>query len=83
MSLNIAPSGQACGAQIRGLDLCGPLSPDTVADIRAAWLEHHVLAFPEQRLSDDDLERFSRYFGPFGDDPFIAPIAGRKHVIAV
>jgi taurine dioxygenase len=83
MSLNIAPSGQACGAQIRGLDLSGPLSPDTVADIRAAWLEHHVLAFPEQRLSDDDLERFSRYFGPFGDDPFIAPIAGRKHVIAV
>jgi taurine dioxygenase len=46
-------------------------------------LEHHVLAFPEQTLNDDDLERFSRYFGPFGEDPFIAPIPGREHVIAV
>jgi taurine dioxygenase len=34
-------------------------------------------------MSDDDLERFTRYFGPFGDDPFIAPIPGREHVIAV
>jgi len=54
-----------------------------VADLRAAWLEHKVLSFPEQRLDDDDLERFTTYFGPFGDDPFIAPIAGRSHVIAV
>src|SRR3546814_2035855 len=34
-------------------------------------------------MSDDDLERFTRYFGDFGDDPFIAPIPGRRHVIAV
>jgi taurine dioxygenase len=54
-----------------------------VAEIRAAWLEHHVLAFPDQTLSDDDQERFTVAFGGFGDDPFIAPIPGRKHVIAV
>jgi taurine dioxygenase len=34
-------------------------------------------------MSDDDLERFTLAFGGFGDDPFIAPIAGRDHVIAV
>jgi taurine dioxygenase len=34
-------------------------------------------------MSDDDLERFTLYFGPFGEDPFIEPIPGREHVIAV
>jgi taurine dioxygenase len=83
MSIEVVPSGEACGAEIYGVDLARPLSGSTLVDIRAAWLEHHVLAFPDQKMSDDDLERFTLYFGPFGTDPFIAPIAGRKHVIAV
>ncbi len=83
MSLEITPSGEVCGARVEGIDLTAPLSDGAVADIRAAWLEHHVLAFPDQAMSDDDLERFTLYFGPFGDDPFIAPIAGREHIIAV
>ncbi|MFM9852496.1 MAG: TauD/TfdA dioxygenase family protein [Sphingomonadaceae bacterium] len=83
MTFSISPTGQGCGAHITGVDLSVPLSAELVAAIRAAWLEHHVLAFPDQRLSDDHLERFTRYFGNFGDDPFIAPIAGRKNIIAV
>jgi len=59
------------------------LSKDEIAGIRAAWLDHLVLAFPDQPMSDDDLERFTLSFGPFGDDPFIAPIPGRDHIIAV
>lgn len=83
MKLEFSPSGQACGATVTGVDLSRPLYADTVAAIRAAWLEHHVLAFPDQVLSDDDLERFTLYFGGFGEDPFIAPIPGRQHIIAV
>ena len=81
--MRIAPSGQACGAFVTGVDLRRPLSGGTIADLRQAWLQHHVLAFPYQSLSDDDLERFTLYFGGFGQDPFIAPIPGRRHVIAV
>lgn len=81
--MDVKASGGACGATVTGVDLTRPLTDATVADIRAAWLEHHVLAFPDQAMSDDDLERFTLYFGPFGDDPFIAPIPGRKHIIAV
>lgn len=66
-----------------GVDLSQPLDDGTVAEIRAAWLEHHVLAFPDQAMSDDDLERFTLSFGGFGQDPFIAPVPGREHVIAV
>ena len=83
MTLTITPSGQACGARVTGVDLTQPLAPATVAEIRAAWLDHHVLAFPDQEMSDDDLERFTASFGGFGDDPFIKPIPGRAHVIAV
>lgn len=81
--LKITQSGQSCGARVTGVDLSKPLDHGTVTALRAAWLEHQVLAFPDQTLNDDDLERFSQCFGPFGDDPFIAPIPGREHVIAV
>ena len=83
MTVTIEPSGQACGARVTGVNLTAALSDETVADIRAAWLEHHVLAFPHQAMSDDDLERFTLALGGFGHDPFIAPIPGRDHVIAV
>lgn len=81
--MRVEPSGQACGATVAGIDLSQPLDAATVADIRAAWLDHHVLAFPEQEMSDDDLEAFTLAFGGFGHDPFIAPIPNRDHIIAV
>ena len=81
--IRVEPSGQACGAAVTGIDLSKPLKPEDVADIRKAWLQHHVLAFPDQHMTDDDLERYTIAFGGFGHDPFIAPIPGRSHVIAV
>ncbi|MBY0423661.1 MAG: TauD/TfdA family dioxygenase [Parvularculaceae bacterium] len=83
MALAVDIAAGACGAAVRGVDLSQPISADLAADIRALWLAHHVLAFPDQRLDDDALERFTRAFGPFGVDPFIAPIPGRRHIIAV
>ena len=83
MPLDVTRCDGACGAEIRGIDLTAPLSDDVIAEIRALWLEHHVLVFPDQPMSDDDLERFTGYFGGFGEDPFIDPIAGRKHVLAI
>ena len=81
--MKITPSGQACGAEVTGVDLTQPLSADSIAAIRSAWLEHHVLSFPNQTMNDDDLERFTRYFGDFGHDPFFDPIAGRKNIAAI
>lgn len=83
MSIFLSPSGQACGAEVRGVDLRRPLDGETVAAIGAAWAAHHVLAFPDQDLSDDDLERFTQAFGVLGDDPYFRPIAGRRHVAAI
>ncbi len=83
LKIQVEPSGQACGATVTGVDLTKPLSDEEVAAIRAAWLEHHVLSFPGQPMSDDDLERFTRYFGGFGHDPFFAPVEGRSHIAAI
>ncbi len=83
MSLQITPSDQACGAEVRGVDLTKPLDDETIAEIRAAWLKHFVIAFPDQPMSDDDLERFTQYFGPFGNDPFFGSIPGHDHIAAI
>lgn len=83
MRIEVESSGQVCGATVTGVDLTASLEPETVSSIRSAWLQHHVIAFPGQPMSDDDLERFTTHFGGFGDDPYIAPVAGRQHVIAV
>jgi len=52
------------GAEIRGIDLSQELSPDAVAAIRAAWLEHYVVFFRDQKpLSEEEHIRLGRYFG--------------------
>ncbi|MEO1221975.1 MAG: TauD/TfdA family dioxygenase [Pseudomonadota bacterium] len=79
----IEPSGQACGATVRGVDLAGELSDALMADIRAAWLEHKVLAFADQQMDDDALEQFTLAMGEFGEDPFFDPIEGRKNIAAI
>lgn len=82
MNIEVTASGQACGATVRGVDLSN-VDDATIALIRSAWLDHKVLAFPDQQLSDDDLEAFTSRFGPFGDDPFFAAIDGHPHIAAI
>ena len=68
--IEVKPSGQACGATVVGLDLSGDLDATSVHAVRTAWMEHHVLAFPDQALSDADLERLVQYLGAFGAEPY-------------
>lgn len=79
----VKPSGQACGATVSGLDLATPLDAATIKAVRAAWLEHHVLAFPDQTLTDADLERIVQSFGVFGSEPYFGTIEGSEHVVAL
>ena len=81
--MQVIPSGQACGATVTSVDLAGALDDATIGAIRSAWLAHQVIAFPDQKLDDDELERFTRKIGAFGLDPFIAPVPGRQHVLEV
>jgi taurine dioxygenase len=60
--LSIVATGAALGAEIRGLDV-RDLADREFADVHRAWLDHSVLLFRRQRLSDLDLIAFSRRFG--------------------
>ncbi len=59
----VIPTGGALGAEVRGLDLRRELEADTVRMLRAAFLDHSVLFFRGQVISQRDLVRFTRYFG--------------------
>lgn len=83
MTLNVTPSGATCGATLTGIDLSQDLSDDTIAEIRSHWLEHKVVAFPEQTLQPEDLERVACYFGEIGADPFFGHIDGYPNICAI
>ena len=79
----ITPTGEACGAVVTGVDLSNPLSGAESAELRAGLDEHHVLVFPDQRLSNDGLERFSQSFGALGTDPWFVPIEGSDYIAEI
>src|SRR2546421_11358567 len=59
----IVPTKGALGAEVVGLDLRWNLMPDTVSRLRQAFLDHCLLLFRNQTISEADQVRFSRYFG--------------------
>ena len=61
--VEVIPSGGALGAEIRGLDLRLPLDAATVGQLRRALLDHCVLVFRGQPISEADQVRFTGYFG--------------------
>jgi taurine dioxygenase len=71
--MKISPLGALIAADILDVDLAKPLDDQTIALIGGAWNDQLVLRFRNQRLNDDDLLRFSRYFGeldPPGPNPY-------------
>ena len=63
MALNIVPTGEALGADVRGVDLSAPVDDATMEALRDAWTEHLVLLFRGQSLDDPELLDAARIFG--------------------
>ncbi|HZZ67289.1 MAG TPA: TauD/TfdA family dioxygenase [Phenylobacterium sp.] len=80
-TIAVAPRPSGFGAEITGLDLTRPLPADVLAEVKAAWARHGVVAFPDQPLELDVLEAFTLSMGGFGHDPYIKPMAGRPNVL--
>ena len=66
--LRVRPTGAALGAEVQGVDLRS-LDDELFAAIHRTWLEHQVLLFRDQSLSDEDLVTFSRCFGELDEAP--------------
>ena len=66
--MEISSTGKALGAEIQGVDL-RTIHGDEFESIYRAWLDHQVLLFRRQQLSDEDLIAFSRRFGELDSAP--------------
>jgi taurine dioxygenase len=62
----VVPLSRYIGAEIRGLDLRESLDGETIQRVYQAWLEHSVLLFRGQTLSQEDLLSVTGYFGRIG-----------------
>jgi len=62
-TFDVKPLSPSIGAVVTGLNLSAALDAATVARLRDLWLEHMVLLFRGQALSENQLVRFARYFG--------------------
>ena len=65
MTMNVEPTGAATGARITGVDISQALDADTIAVIHQAWMDHQVLIFPNQEMTEDEQIRFARLWGEF------------------
>jgi taurine dioxygenase len=83
--LEFTKLGSRIGAEIRGLDISGELSADTVAQIRTALNEHKALVFREANiLSDEAQVKFASHFGPLTKaHPTVASVEGEENVLPV
>lgn len=73
-TFEIQPLSPFLGAEVRGVDLAKPLSPENLAALRSALLDWKVLFFRDQHLSHADHVKLGRQLGPLAIpteyDPF-------------
>lgn len=88
--LDVIPQAGYAGAEIRGVDLRGPLEPVVVDEIRAALHRYKVVFFRDQQIGHAEQIAFARLFGkvtpahPHEEDPpagfpEILPIDSRRY----
>ena len=59
----VQPVSNVLGAEVIGLDVSEPLDVGTLAVIGQAFIDHHLLVFRDQSLSDEAQVAFSKQFG--------------------
>src|ERR1044071_2324657 len=65
--VEVVPLSKHIGAEIRGIDLREKPDDQTIRAIYQAWLDHLVIIFPSQQLSQEDLIRATGFFGELGE----------------
>jgi taurine dioxygenase len=62
-ALQVTPLSPALGVRIAGVDLGRPLAAATWTACERAFVEHHLVSFPGQTLTEEQLLAFSRRLG--------------------
>ncbi|MBA2961991.1 MULTISPECIES: TauD/TfdA dioxygenase family protein [Ramlibacter] len=83
MAITITPLRPSIGAEVRGLDLTGPIGDGDFAKIRQAFYDHDLLVVRGGPFSDDDHIRFSSRFGELKKLAYDAYLGDRRPEIFV
>jgi taurine dioxygenase len=79
------------GAEVTGLDLGRELTGEQLAELKTAFLDHHVLVFRDQVITSEDHKRLAASFGelrpvnppPENGDPYILEVATAAEAVNV
>lgn len=82
-ALRIEPVTPTIGAEIRGIDLTGPLEEPVIRAIHDALMDHLVVFFRDQDLTVEQLAAFGRRFGAPHTHPSLAELPGHPGVMPI
>ena len=71
-AIEIHPLSDTIAADVTGVDLAAPMSAAVFDRVYRAWLDHQVLRFRDQNITDPQMIAFSRRFGELD----LAPVPG-------
>lgn len=81
-NLQVRRVAGALGAEVFGIDLAVEHADSTIAAVRGLLLEHGVIFFRDQTLTDTTLKAFAGRFGTFFRHPYFVP-EGDPDVIVI
>jgi taurine dioxygenase len=80
---DIRPSSPAIGAEILGVDLSRPLTPEETGEIREALNEHGVIFFRDQELTPEQHIAFAERFAPINVNRFFRSVPDHPQIAEV
>lgn len=81
--LTVSPLTPAIGAEIGGIDLAADAIARHIPDIRAALLEHGVIFFRDQHLTQEQHIAFARHFGELEIHPATPKDQGNREILRI
>lgn len=72
--LHLTPTGTALGAVVGGVDGARAIKADDVLALRRGLLDHHILIYKKQDLSEPQFKAFATYFGSVFQPPSDVPV---------
>jgi taurine dioxygenase len=81
--MEIERQAGALGAYIRGIDLGHGVDDAIFAQLRAAFLEYHVICLRDQTLTPDQHMAFAKRWGPVFVHPYVPSVEGQPGMMEV
>ena len=81
--ITVEPIAGACGAVIGGVDLSQDMDDATFGEIKQAFVDHQVIFFHDQTLTEDQHKAFGKRFGTLNIHPRYVPLEGHPEIFPI